>query len=392
MRALLCAFLFVSLEARDYDKKLPRVEDDEEPSPVQRDIDIYPQKFNEPVPFGHLTLAGFGDPYAQGKPPVNLLELDMILPRNSEEGREYLRRKNVNIQFLKSDIPKGFVNPRDKYLQAMSIDSPSQKNITELKWYSLADMHRRNLMTPSMARGRPKKKENNDQSSGFVPQDNSPKSQYFSRKMFQLKDHEESKKYNFTTCDEFAVGAIFSPKDIINIDWVPFFIWSIENHPVSIVHKFTIPTQKMVKEFRIKYGKLLPKPVDWHQMKLYMRGMSNMLLIAADRRGLFDAIPEHELPANAVGKLKIEDPYLVMMYCEEYFATVMGISGSEPTNYKEMKAEAGSIKFKGPGKPVWRDYEGETEKRRRIQNKKMAEEQAKFLAPLEEIPPIARLK
>lgn len=246
MRAFPGVFLFVLLEAKDYDDKPRRFEDDDEPSPVQKQTDIYPQKFDEPVPFGHLTLAGFGDPFAQGKPPIDLLELDMILPRNSEEGREYLKRNNANIQYLKSDIPKGFANPRDKYLRSAAADIPSERNITELKWYSLADLQRRNLMTPSSSRGKAKKTDTKDRKMLTHP-DNSPKSKFFSRTTFQLKENLKNKKQNFTTCDEFAVGAIFSPKDIVNIDWVPFYIWSIENYPVSIVHRFTIPTQKVKK-------------------------------------------------------------------------------------------------------------------------------------------------
>lgn len=246
MRALPCMFLFALLEARDYDEKPRRVEDDEEPSPIQKQTDIYPQKFNEPVPFGHLTLAGYGDPYAQGKPPIDLLELEMIVPKNSEEEREYLKRNKANIQFLRNFAPKGFTNPRDKYLRNMEGDIPVGQNITELKWYSLADMHTRNLMTPSASRGKPKEnKQTKDRYRGSSLQTNNSKAQHFSREKFQLKEHQGKTTINFTTCDEFAVGAIFSPKDIINIDWVPFYIWSVEGYPVSIVHRFTIPTQKV---------------------------------------------------------------------------------------------------------------------------------------------------
>lgn len=79
-----------------------------------------------------------------------------------------------------------------------------------------------------------------------------------------------------------------------------------------------------------------------------------------------------------------------MMYCEDYYAAVMAISGTEPTIFKEMKAEAGTIKFRGPGKPTWRNIEGENERRKDVQDRKLAEEQAKYIEPLEKIPPVGQ--
>ncbi|PZC83526.1 hypothetical protein B5X24_HaOG207509 [Helicoverpa armigera] len=77
--------------------------------------------------------------------------------------------------------------------------------------------------------------------------------------------------------------------------------------------------------------------------------------------------------------MKIEDPYLVVMYCEDYYATVMAISGREPTTYREIRAEVATIKFVGKGRPVWRDYEGEKENAKLEQEAKLQAERDKFI-------------
>lgn len=58
-------------------------------------------------------------------------------------------------------------------------------------------------------------------------------------------------------------------------------------------------------------------------------------------------------------RLKIEDPYLVLLYCTDYFAAIMALSGNEPQTDKEKEEEASTVGIKGPGSPVSRDLDEE---------------------------------
>lgn len=59
---------------------------------------------------------------------------------------------------------------------------------------------------------------------------------------------------NWTTCDEFGRDAVFYPKDIINIEWVPFFVWSSTPAMTdSIVHTFEYPTIKVSASRRHRF-------------------------------------------------------------------------------------------------------------------------------------------
>ncbi|CAH0696809.1 unnamed protein product [Spodoptera exigua] len=389
MHVFTCIVFFVLSEARQPDT----IYDDEAPSPIQRKVDVYPEPFVEPVPFGHIFLDGFGDPYSSAKQPIDALELRMRMPRIGEDEKELLKLGRKNIAFINPEITNKFATAKEKFLREMNLSPPPVTNETQLKWYNFAAMQMRNAQMPPKFQHAVRRKDESFRRSHPsrvpAPPTLSEKLSSFSKTSFQLQKDKPESQVNWTTCDQFAVGAIFSHKDIVNVKWTPFYIWTTDNIAYSIEHVFMYPTKKIVNEYFSKYNEFLNKTIDWSKPKLLMKGMNEMLLVAADKRGLFDAIVKNDIPKSANKevikipslslRLKIEDPYLAMMFCEEHFAMLMAVSGRQPTVYKEMKAEAATIKFEGIGRPIWRDYEGERENIKMVKEAEMKEEQEKFI-------------
>uniref|UniRef100_A0A2A4JFM6 Uncharacterized protein n=1 Tax=Heliothis virescens TaxID=7102 RepID=A0A2A4JFM6_HELVI len=414
MRVLCCVLLFVLSDTIISEARAD--DDDDEPPDLRKQVDVYPEHFARPVPFGHIPLQGFGDPFSnKNKQPIDMLELMTRLPKSKQEAREILKKGGKDISLINIELAKSFAGPRDDYVRDLIANPPPETNETRLKWYDLAEMQTRNAMRPpdynfyakklnmNMERGRVRNEEkrgwartqdgrgeNRNEGRGvFAPlppmRDHY---KFFGKNSFQLHGNKED-PIKWTTCDEFAVGAIFSAKDIINHKWTPFYIWSTLEIAYATVHTFEPASKKVVNEYYTKYNKFLNKTVDWTKPKILMKGINEMLLIAVDRKGLFDALAKHEIPDSAKTnpitipslslRMKIEDPYLVMMFCEEYYATIMAISGQEPTTLRDIKAELATIKFVGKGRPVWRDYEGEKEKIKLEQEAKIQEERDKYL-------------
>ncbi|CAH0713793.1 unnamed protein product, partial [Brenthis ino] len=192
-------------------------------------------------------------------------------------------------------------------------------------------------------------------------------SQYFEQNAFYRKTGKKIKK-NWTTCDEFVKKAVFHPDDIINTKWLPFYIWSERGLDVAVVHTFTYPTKKTVQHFKTTYGPYIKK-VNWFEPKLLLREKREMLLIAGDRRGLFYGISGQELPSSFKGdnmtlplitlRMKIHDPYLVLMYCDTHYATIMAELNTGPDTDRDKIREAETLQFKGNGKPAFRDLDEE---------------------------------
>lgn len=77
--------------------------------------------------------------------------------------------------------------------------------------------------------------------------------------------------------------------------------------------------------------------------------------------------------------MKIYDPYLVMMYCDEYYATIMAELNTGPQTESDKITEAESLKFKGKGRPVSRN-EGEERRFHDLMKKRRKEQQSnKFI-------------
>ncbi|PZC83527.1 hypothetical protein B5X24_HaOG207510 [Helicoverpa armigera] len=308
-----CVLLFVLL---NYRSDARSEDEDDEPLDLRKQVDVYPEHFVEPVPFGHITLEGFGDP----KQPVDFLELMMRLPKSKEEAKEILRKGGRDISIINIELAKSFAGPRDEYVKDLIVEPPPETNATRLKWYDLAAMQMRNAMMPpgynpyakkvDMPRGVRRQEEKrggnrnearigdirNGGRGGFAPPPPMRDfKRFFGRNSFQLHGNKED-PINWTTCDEFAVGAIFSAKDIVGHKWTPFYIWSTLNIAYATVHTFEPPSKKLVDEYYTKYNKFLNKTIDWKKPKLLMKGRNEMLLIAVDRKGLFDAVIKHEIP------------------------------------------------------------------------------------------------
>uniref|UniRef100_A0A2H1W178 SFRICE_033188 n=1 Tax=Spodoptera frugiperda TaxID=7108 RepID=A0A2H1W178_SPOFR len=391
MHIFTCIVFFVLSEAQQPDP----IFDDEAPSPVQRKVDVYPDSVVEAVPFGHIFREGFGDPFSPVKQPVDALELRMRMPKNEEEAKQYLKLGRKHIAFINPEITNKFASAKEAFLREMMLDlgDPPETNETHLKWFDFASMQSKNAQVPPNLQFAARRKEetNHRRHSSRVPTpvDLSQKLNSFSKASFELEQDKRQSEMNWTTCDQFAVGAIFSPKEIVNIRWTPFYIWSDNGITYSIEHVFKFPSKKIVNEYFTNYNKFLNKTIDWSKPKLLMKGMSEMLLIAVDKKGLFDAIVKHEVPKSAETnpitipslslRLKIEDPYLMMMFCEDHLAMLMAISGRQPTTFKDIKAEAATIKFQGNGRPVWRNYEGEAENMKLVNEAIMNEERDKFI-------------
>ncbi|XP_045503665.1 uncharacterized protein LOC123700480 [Colias croceus] len=187
---------------------------------------------------------------------------------------------------------------------------------------------------------------------------------------------------NWTTCEEFGVKASFHPDDIVNINWIPFYMWSVSGPSAAIVHTFTYPTKKLVQQYKANYSSHV-RNIGWNQPKLLMTNDMEMLLIAGDRKGLFYGIPRNEIPdsvkeSNATMptvklRLKIVDSYLAMMYCEELYTVIMSILGEEPETVEDRMDAAAILKYRGSGKPVFRDVATEVIKKS-LRDKKAQEE------------------
>ncbi|XP_022832062.1 uncharacterized protein LOC111360382 [Spodoptera litura] len=399
MHVFTCVVFFVLSEAQQ-----PDPYDDEAPSPMQRKVDVYPEPFGEPVPFGHIFREGFQDPFALAKQPIDALELRMRMPKDEEEAKKYLKMGRKNIAFINPAITNKFATAKEAFLREMMQESPHavppETNETRVKWFDFATMRIKNPQIPLNVEYAARRKEEANPrrhpSRVPTPLDLSKKLNSFVKGSFELQQDKRESQMNWTTCDQFAVGAIFSHKEIVNIKWTPFYVWSTDGMAYSVEHVFSYPTKKLVNEYFTTYNKFLNKTVDWSKPKLLMKGISEMLLIAVDKRGLFDAIVKHEIPKSAESnpitipslslRLKIEDPYLMMMFCEDHFAMLMAISGRQPTTYKDIKAEVATIKFQGNGRPVWRDYAGEAENINLDREIKRREEQDKFLVADESVP------
>uniref|UniRef100_A0A2A4JEH5 Uncharacterized protein n=1 Tax=Heliothis virescens TaxID=7102 RepID=A0A2A4JEH5_HELVI len=209
--------------------------------------------------------------------------------------------------------------------------------------------------------------------------------------------------HDTTNCSTFSKFGRFNPYSVLHEKWFVFFYWA---HPRPLTtFLFTFPTANHTKHLKKILDGNTILPVMWSARQILMEDQDkevsllvergdrgeywNYPLYKVDRKGLFDALAKHEIPDSAKTnpitipslslRMKIEDPYLVMMFCEEYYATIMAISGQEPTTLRDIKAELATIKFVGKGRPVWRDYEGEKEKIKLEQEAKIQEERDKYL-------------
>lgn len=81
-------------------------------------------------------------------------------------------------------------------------------------------------------------------------------------------------------------------------------------------------------------------------------------------------------------RMKIYDPYLAIMYCDDNYAVIMAESGTEPHSDEDKTLEASTLNFKGIGKPVSRDLEAEA-MLAELEKKKKIEAESRKIIPIE---------
>ncbi|CAH0402779.1 unnamed protein product [Chilo suppressalis] len=396
---LLCLNLFLSAYIF---KVLSQSFDDD--TPVKGIMEDIHEKKAKPVPFGHIFRDGIDDPASGYKVPYDLLELDMRFPHNRKEDKELQRRPRKKVIKIEKSVPSSKVlSPRDMYVDEFMKTSDQSVNNTSVedgrpKWFNFEQIQKQNA---EVIREKVRPKSNTD----FILPDKrkaySNNTKYYEKKDFSSNTFDLTKtvagdKLSWTTCEEFEKSLkplnLVYPKDIVDINWEPFYIWSPRKHLIAFVHRFSYPTKKIVKEYKEMYGKFLPKFIDWEQPKLMLNERIEMLLIAGDRKGLFYGIPRQQLPLSIRHKnftlppitlrLKIEDPYLAMMYCDELYANIMASPENLPQTNKEKVEEAALLKFKGQGYPIARNIYLEKLKLKGLQEQKAKAEAKKILKAL----------
>lgn len=244
------AFFFIAIiEAkRKYPKSIIKTTPDEK-LPLPKKVNEYPEHFNLPVQFGHIYKDGYGDPRSNLKSPIDLVELHMKTPRNYNESREILKKGNKNIQWISKERPRILGSPKDAYIDEKTfrltdeVDGVSGKSNGSRSWFDWVSIQQSNIATL-----KPKEKtvELKSEINRYDRNESNSKikGQYFASNSFDLTRDIRENKINLTTCSEFARGADFHPKDIVDIDWVPFYVWSSRFH-MAIIYRFSYPTKKV---------------------------------------------------------------------------------------------------------------------------------------------------
>ncbi|XP_041972289.1 uncharacterized protein LOC121728217 [Aricia agestis] len=389
MHFLLISFLILHVEARRY-KNYKHKE------PVNPDLklpNILPETYQYPVRVDRVNVRGYGD--IDFKEPFDILEhhLDIIKDPH-REAQKTLVRDGQRIKWKrKKENPAAFLSPRDEmmYYKKNAIINNSANYAKMYDFTHLLESNLAKEVVDAPATTKNLKKKTNEVITHKTPRVNV--SSLFEDNSFYLKSNEV--KVKWTSCDEFARGALFHPDDIVNTQWLPFYIWSIRNFVGAKIHRFAYPTKKVVQYYKTIYGPYVGK-LDWKQPKLLLKEAREMLLIAGDRKGLFYGVPRHEL-SDAVRKnnltlpliklrLKIQNPYLALMYCEENYAIIMAELGTEPATDTEKTAEAATLKFTGMGKPVSRNIEEEMFLRELEMKRRQEAEPKKYIDVFKGVP------
>ncbi|XP_031764559.2 uncharacterized protein LOC113521972 [Galleria mellonella] len=365
------------------------------------EIPINIKQSNIPVLFDHIYKEGFEDPMTNLKQPLDVLELTLQTPKTRDEKQKYLQIISPkNIIPLKKE-PVHFLSPKDEFIyhriskkhreydKKLDETVRNKSHIDDTpKFFNFEYLQTKNMNS------QPKKPSVNKLvekpvSSHLAEHDYSrSKMGYFLRDKFDMRY--KGDRLNWTTCDQFGYDIHFHPKDIVDLDWVPFFTWSSKPYVLAVAHKFSYPTAKIVKVFKNQYGPYLDKSINWNEPKLLLKENRDILLVSLNRKGTFYAIPSQglssgkrkNLPVIKI-QLKIVDPYLVMMYCDDHYTTIMAISGDEPLNDFEKKTEAAKLNISGIGYPVSRDIKAEAQKFAMEKEQKLMEENMRYIRPKE---------
>lgn len=220
------------------------------------------------VPFGHIFREGVEDPTGDYKAAMDLAELDAIYLKDGSVARDLIKKQKTKFQVVgEQTIPR--INLKDLYIDKKQYSEHTPKleepvvvenNVTFNPYFNMEGILRRNMEEPPKYRiGGGKRPLIPQAPAGpidyrlaggkrLLPTDDGDKSKYFSENSYGLASDSIKKKTNFTTCDDFGKRAKFHPNDIVNIDWVPFFIWTDDDNgkmKVSRVHRFQYPSKKV---------------------------------------------------------------------------------------------------------------------------------------------------
>jgi hypothetical protein len=227
--------------------------DDDVPAKM---VDVFRPSMVTPVPFGHIFREGIDDIASDFKVPYDLLELDMRFPQTMEEEKRLLKdTPKERVTKIRMDLADVYLSPRDAYLADLS--KLDNKGVTDKvidddkpQWFNFEKIQEQNIATP-----RPPIMPSTTLGSikGIdLPlniYEDKGKLKFFSSGSFDLFSNVGTERLNWTTCEEFekrmTVKNMFHPRDIVNIDWEPFYVWSLRKNIVSKIHKFTLPTKKV---------------------------------------------------------------------------------------------------------------------------------------------------
>lgn len=203
------------------------------------------------VPFGHIFKDGVEDPFSDQKPPIDLLELHLKTPRTEAEAEKLLKetpkerilkvyRKNVELDDVDEDIRIAEELEKEKHRTKPPTTSE------EPRWIDFAGIHNERLKdsrpTPTPV-PLPSERPVIRYTPGPIP----PSAPIVDEN-FRMMSHNPYNELKWTSCREFAKGSSsssFHPKDIVDIDWTPFYIWSLRRFREAVVHRFSYPTKRV---------------------------------------------------------------------------------------------------------------------------------------------------
>lgn len=224
--------------------------DQEDDDAVDPKVDVVSTAQRNPVyvPFGHIFRDGVEDPNSDFKQPVDFLELSLRTPQTWGEREKFLKEVPPHrILKINKDIFKNHKeDPREAILAAESARRAESTNKTDrdTMWFDFEAIHVQKMANPRPVPVPPGQKPANVTKELKTPMlHDSGNGQVFG---YGLDLRSAFATQEWTNCEEFAKGSsYFHPKDIVDIDWTPFYIWSARKSLEPTVHRFTYPTKKV---------------------------------------------------------------------------------------------------------------------------------------------------
>ncbi|XP_063541571.1 uncharacterized protein LOC134750338 [Cydia strobilella] len=347
MRLLLLLHLTFIIEARP--KKLRS----QSRSHIKEfNVDTHPNIYDNSIPIDFLNMgvSGVYDPSLGQKQPFDGVALYLVHQRKSDEDLRALLQQAAAMREQHKTPAKAIQSKADTF------DLPPL--------FDFETIHTLNLAKPQIYKDKLAKtellfKKGRRNQNTTKPEDLKNLEEEVPLSMFDMKAGVNEDVIRWTSCDDFAKKARFHPRDVAGVDWVPFYLWSMQAYPIPEEFKFSY--RRIVQEYKDLYESKLTKKIDWSAPMLLLRNWLEMLLVAGDKRGLFYGIPKSAIPddirnsttwyPHATIRMKMVDQYLAMMFCEEHLAMMLAVVGEEP-DPQESAAEAAKLGFHGIGSPV----------------------------------------